>query len=74
MCGKLPLSTLRSVAMIAKEAIQHTEEEKLAILKYYGKTKDSIEEDVKIIQKWLTTQPHIPEITGGWKIDDLLVL
>lgn len=51
--------------MIAKEAIQHTEEEKQAILKCYGRTKDSIEEDVKIIQNWLKTQPHIPEITGG---------
>lgn len=59
--------------MSTKEIMFYTEADVLAVLKYFGKSRKSVEEDVTIIQNWLKTQPHIPEVTGERKISSLRV-
>lgn len=53
--------------MSRMEIMFYTDEDILAVLKHFGKTKKSLGEDVQIIQNWLKTQPHIPEVTGELK-------
>lgn len=50
--------------MCMKEIMLYTEEDMLAVLKCFGRTQKSAEEDVEAIENWLKTQPHIPEVTG----------
>lgn len=39
-----------------------SENEKIKFYDSFGRTKKQVEDDVKIVAKWLKTQPHLPEI------------
>lgn len=50
--------------MASKQLMQYSEEDLVAILKHFGRTKKDIQADVDIIKNWLQMQPHIPEMPG----------
>lgn len=39
--------------------------------KVFGKTVSEIDQDVEIIKKWLSAQPHLPETMGNYYLFDL---
>lgn len=43
-----------------------TDEQKETILRMQNSNKAHLEENVKIIQNWVKTQPHIPEMPGWY--------
>lgn len=52
------------VTMGTKAIMLYTDKDMLAVLKCFGRTQKSAEEDVEAIQNWLKTQHHIPEVAG----------
>jgi hypothetical protein len=44
------------------------------LLEEFGRTEKTANEDVFAIKKWLTTQHHLPEIMGDFKIRNILLL
>lgn len=41
-----------------------TEQDRKDILQAYGRTDQSIIQDIESVRKWLEQQPHLPEVPG----------
>lgn len=56
-----------------KELVLVSPEEKQKAREQYGKTQESIEEDMNIIKEWMKKQPHLPEINDDVRLESLLL-
>ena len=45
-------------------SLKITDEAKKNFYESFGRTEESVDDDVTIIKEWMKTQPHLPELMG----------
>lgn len=50
--------------MLKWEYLQYTEDDKETILNMYNRKLCDFPDDIKTIQNWIASQPHLPKILG----------
>lgn len=50
--------------MEIRDLMQYSEEDHIELLKEFGRTPETVKQDIEIVRTFLQKQPHLPEVPG----------